>query len=223
MPSTEQSTTAVDERSLLDAIRDGDEGAFTALVDDYNPALLGVAMNHVRSRAVAEEVVQETWLAVIRGLDRFEGRSSLRSWIFAILRNTAISRGERELRTVPMSSLADSGEEGLGLDPDRFFGPDHDRFPGHWAGGPTQWPVPDEGLLAGEAREVIAGAINELPEAQRAVITLRDVEGWGSEEVCDVLEISAGNQRVLLHRARSRVRAAIEGYFGAVESTLAPA
>jgi RNA polymerase sigma-70 factor (ECF subfamily) len=224
MPSTETLKPATDERALIESIRAGDERAFAALVDEYSPSLLGVAMNHVRSRAVAEEVVQETWVGVIRGLDRFEGRSSFRSWIFAILRNTAISKGEREQRTIPMSSLAaDSEDEELGLDADRFLGPDHDRYPGHWALGPTRWPLPDEGLLAGETREVIADAINELPPAQRAVITLRDVEGWDSEEVCEMLDISAGNQRVLLHRARSRVRAAIESYFGAVESTLAEA
>jgi RNA polymerase sigma-70 factor (ECF subfamily) len=224
MPSSESPRASRDERSLIEAIRGGDERAFATLVDEYSPSLLGVAMNHVRSRSVAEEVVQETWVGVIRGLERFQGRSSFRSWIFAILRNTAISRGEREQRTIPMSSLgADSEDEDLGLDPDRFFGPDHDRYPGHWALGPTAWPLPEEGLLAGETKDVIVAAINELPPAQRAVITLRDVEGWDSEEVCNTLEISAGNQRVLLHRARSRVRAAIESYFGAVESTLAEA
>lgn len=224
MPSTETTTPATDEPALIEAIRAGDERAFAQLVDEYTPSLLGVAMNHVRSRAVAEEVVQETWLGVIKGLDRFEGRSSLRSWIFAILRNTAISKGEREQRTVPMSSLAtDYDDEELGLDADRFLAPDHERYPGHWALGPAKWPLPDEGLLAGETREVIAGAINELPPTQRAVITLRDVEGWDSDQVCEMLEISAGNQRVLLHRARSRVRAAIESYLGAIESTLAEA
>jgi RNA polymerase sigma-70 factor, ECF subfamily len=218
MPSTEIAKPPTDERALIESIRAGDEHVFAALVDEYSPSLLGVAMNHVGSRAVAEEVVQETWVGVIRGLERFEGRSSLRSWIFAILRNTAISKGEREERTIPMSSLgADSEDEELGFDGDRFQGPDQE-FPGHWAFGPTKWPLPDEGLLAGETREVIAEAINELPPTQRAVITLRDVEGWDSDEVCEVLEISAGNQRVLLHRARSRVRAAIESYFGAVES-----
>jgi RNA polymerase sigma-70 factor, ECF subfamily len=218
MPSTETSAPPTDERALIERIRAGDERAFAALVDEYSPSLLGIAMNHVRSRAVAEEVVQETWIGVIRGLDRFEGRSSLRSWIFAILRNTAISKGEREQRTIPMSSLAADTEDGeLGLDPERFLGADHE-LPGHWAFGPTKWPLPDEGLLAGETREVIVDAINELPATQRAVITLRDVEGWDSDEVCEMLEISAGNQRVLLHRARSRVRAAIESYFGAVES-----
>src|SRR5919106_5678102 len=141
MPSTETLKPATDERALIESIRAGDERAFAALVDEYSPSLLGVAMNHVRSRAVAEEVVQETWVGVIRGLDRFEGRSSFRSWIFAILRNTAISKGEREQRTIPMSSLAaDSEDEELGLDADRFLGPDHD-LPGHWVFGPTSWPL----------------------------------------------------------------------------------
>src|SRR5918995_946622 len=143
MPSTETSKPPADELALIEQIRAGDERAFAALVDEYSPSLLGVAMNRVRSRAVAEEVVQETWVGVIRGLDRFEGRSSLRSWIFAILRNTAISKGEREQRTIPMSSLAaDSEDEELGLEPDRFLGPDHD-LPGHWVFGPTSWPLPD--------------------------------------------------------------------------------
>jgi RNA polymerase sigma-70 factor, ECF subfamily len=224
MPSTETSKPPTDERALIESIRAGDERAFAALVDEYSPSLLGVAMNHVRSRAVAEEVVQETWVGVIRGLDRFEGRSSLRSWIFAILRNTAISKGEREQRTIPMSALSgDSNDEELGLEPERFFGPDHDLYPGHWAHGPTRWTLPEEGLLAGETKEVVVEAINELPQSQRVVITLRDVEGWDSDQVCEMLNISAGNQRVLLHRARSRVRAAIERYFGAVEATLAEA
>jgi RNA polymerase sigma-70 factor (ECF subfamily) len=223
MSSTEATTQAARNRSLIEAIRGGDERAFAGLVDEYSPSLLGVAIRYVRDRAVAEEVVQETWISVIRGLDRFEGRSSLRTWIFAILRKTALTRAEREGRTIPMSALAgDHTDEDLGLE-DRFLGLDHDRYPGHWALGPTRWPLPDEGLLAGETREVIASAINELPATQRAVITLRDVEGWDSEEVCERLEISAGNQRVLLHRARSRVREEIESYLGAVESTLAEA
>jgi RNA polymerase sigma-70 factor (ECF subfamily) len=207
----------------LEAIRAGDQAAFAELVDDFSPAMLGVAIKYVRSRAVAEEVVQEAWLGVIKGLDRFEGRSSLRSWVFAILRNVAISRGEREHRSVPISSLNAAVDDWQELDEDRFFGRDHDRYPGHWAMGPTKWPLPEERLLADETRTVIADAINELPASQRAVITLRDVEGWDSDEVCQMLEISAGNQRVLLHRARTQVRAAIESYFGAVEPTLAEA
>jgi RNA polymerase sigma-70 factor, ECF subfamily len=221
MPSTETATPG--DRVRLEAIRAGDQAAFAELVDEFSPAMLGVAIRYVRSRAVAEEVVQEAWLGVVKGLDRFEGRSSLRSWVFAILRNVAISRGEREHRTVPMSSLNAAVDDWQELDEDRFFGPDHDRYPGHWAMGPTKWPLPEEGLLADETRTVIADAINELPASQRAVITLRDVEGWDSDEVCQMLEISAGNQRVLLHRARTQVRAAIEGYLGAVAPTLAEA
>jgi RNA polymerase sigma-70 factor (ECF subfamily) len=221
MQSTDASPGIADEGALLASLRQGDEGAFAALVDAYSPALLRLAMTHVRTRDVAEEVVQETWLSVIRGLDRFEGRGSLRSWLFTILRNTAISRGERERRSVPMSALARDEDDGPLLDPDRFLPPDHPRYPGHWAMGPTAWPVPEEGLLAAETREVIANAIRELPPTQRAVIGLRDVEGWSSEEVCDALELSEGNQRVLLHRGRTKVRAALESYFGAVEPTLA--
>jgi RNA polymerase sigma-70 factor (ECF subfamily) len=218
MPSTELALAIEGEAATIAALRQGDEHAFSALVDAYSPMLLRVAMSHVPSRAVAEEVVQETWISVLRGIDGFQGRSSLKSWIFKILRNTAITRGERERRTVPVSCLA--AADGNGLDLDRFFGAGDPRYPGHWALGPTRWPLPEEGLLDGETREVIADAIKELPEAQRAVISLRDVEGWSAEEVCDALSVSDGNQRVLLHRARTRVRADLERYFGAVEPTL---
>jgi RNA polymerase sigma-70 factor, ECF subfamily len=180
--------------------------------------MIRVAMAHVPSRAAAEEAVQETWIAVMRGIDRFEGRASLKTWIFRILTNVAMRSGARERRSVPFSALAaaeDSGEPTV--DPDRFLPADHERFPGHWAMMPTRWPTPEEGLLAGETRAVIAAAIAELPVAQRTVIALRDIEGWSAEEVVEALEISAGNQRVLLHRARSRVRNAIERYYGAVE------
>lgn len=206
-----------DEEALLQALRNGDQDAFAALVDAYSPALLRVAMTHVRTPDVAEEVVQETWLGVIRGLDSFEGRSSLKSWVFTILRNTAISRGEREQRSLPMSSLAPPEEDAPLLDVDRFLPAGHPKYPGGWAIGPTAWPLPDEGLLAAETRDVIAEAIRALPPAQRAVITLRDVAGWPPEEVCDALDVAEGNQRVLLHRARTKVRAALEDYFGAVE------
>ena len=154
----------------------------------------------------------------MRGIDGFEGRSSLKTWIFRILANVAMRRGERESRSVPFSALAaaeDTGEPSV--DPDRFLPADHELFPGHWAVMPARWPTPEEGLLAGETRDVIARAIEELPKAQRTVIALRDVEGWSSEEVCEALEITAGNQRVLLHRARATVRTAIEEYFDAVE------
>src|SRR5919109_1299849 len=208
------------ERQLLEALRAGDENAFASLMDEYSSSLLRVAMGYVGNRSVAEEVVQETWLGVINGLDRFEGRSSLKTWIFRILTNTASSRAQRERRSVPFSSLAGANgeeEEGPSVDPDRFFPPDHARYPGHWSLGPTRWETPEEGLLSGETREVILGAIEELPPSQRAVVTLRDVEGWPAEEVCDALELSEGNQRVMLHRGRTKVRAALEQYLGAVQ------
>jgi RNA polymerase sigma-70 factor, ECF subfamily len=204
------------------ALRRGDERAFAALVDLHTPALLRVAMAYVPSRAVAEEVVQETWIAVMRGIGDFEGRSSLKTWIFRILANVAMRGGSRERRSVPFAALAaaeDTGEPAV--DPDRFLPPDHELFPGHWAIMPARWPTPEEGLLAGETRAVIAAAIEALPKAQRTVLALRDVEGWSSEEVCAALDISAGNQRILLHRARTRVRAAIEEYHGAVEDVTA--
>jgi RNA polymerase sigma-70 factor, ECF subfamily len=206
------------DEGLVAALRGGDERAFAALVDRHTPALLRVAMAYVPSRAVAEEVVQETWIAVLRGIDGFEGRSSLKTWIFRILTNVAMRGGSRERRSVPFAALAaaeDTGEPSV--DPDRFLPADHELFPGHWALMPTRWPTPEEGLLSGEVRDVILAAIERLPKAQRTVIALRDIEGWSAEEVCVALEISAGNQRILLHRARTRVRAAIEDYFGAVE------
>jgi RNA polymerase sigma-70 factor (ECF subfamily) len=203
---------------LLAALRRGDADAFASLVDRHSPAMIRIAMAYVPSRAAAEEAVQEAWIGVMRGIGGFEGRSSLKTWIFRILTNVAMRSGARERRSVPFSALAaaeDTGEPTI--DPDRFLPPDHARFPGHWAVMPARWPTPEEGLLAGETREVIAAAIAELPVAQRTVIALRDIEGWTSEEVGEALEISAGNQRVLLHRARSRVRNAIESYYGAVE------
>ncbi|HEU0023588.1 MAG TPA: sigma-70 family RNA polymerase sigma factor, partial [Thermoleophilaceae bacterium] len=213
--------TNTDEGRLLEALRAGDEAAFVKLVDSYSSSLLRVATIYVGSRAVAEEVVQDTWLGVMRGLDRFEGRASLKTWLFKILTNTAKTRGARERRTVPFSSLADheAGEGDPAVDAERFLPADNDRWPHHWALGPTRWETPEEGLLSGETRRLILEAIEGLPPAQRAVITLRDIEGWPSEEVREALEVSEANQRVLLHRARSKVRTALEGYFGAVEST----
>jgi RNA polymerase sigma-70 factor, ECF subfamily len=169
----------------------------------------------VSSRAVAEDVVAETWLAVYTGLERFEGRSSLKTWLFRILTNKAKTRGQRESRTVPFSALAADGDEGeTAVDVDRFFGPDS-RRPGAWAAPPRG--VPEERLLAREARERIEAAIQALPPNQRAVITLRDVEGLSAEEACNVLGVSETNQRVLLHRARSKVRAAFERYLEETE------
>jgi RNA polymerase sigma-70 factor (ECF subfamily) len=207
-----------DDQVLIAALRYGDERTFAGLVERHSAAMVRVAMAYVPSRAAAEEVVQETWIAVMRGIDGFEGRSSLKTWIFRILTNIAMRAGARERRSTPFSSLAETEiTPGPSVDPDRFLPADHALFPGHWAIMPTRWPTPEEGLLAGESREVIAEAIAALPVAQRTVISLRDVEGWSSDEVVEALEISAGNQRILLHRARSRVRNAIEAYYGAVE------
>jgi RNA polymerase sigma-70 factor (ECF subfamily) len=182
-------------------------------VETHHGTMIAVARNHVRTRAVAEEVAQEAWLGVVKGLDRFEGRSSLRTWILKIVVNTAIGRGGREARSVPFSSLGDEGEPAV--EPDRFR-PPGEAFAGHWNGYPGDWSsLPEDALLGRETLEVARREIEELPDAQRAVITLRDIAGCNSEEVCDVLDISAGNQRVLLHRARSKVRLALERHLNA--------
>ena len=196
-----------DDARLVDGLRKGDEAAFAALMREYGAAMLRVAQMYVSSRAVAEEVVQEAWLAVLNGIGRFEGRSSLKTWIFRILANTAKTRAQREARSVPLSSLEpELGEDEPLVDPDRFVG-------GSWTSPPEPWQdVPEARLLSSETRSVIERAIEELPPRQRLVISLRDVEGWPSDEVCNVLEISETNQRVLLHRARSKVRSALEEY-----------
>jgi RNA polymerase sigma-70 factor (ECF subfamily) len=207
-----------EDRELVEALRRGDEAAFMRVVNAYGPALLRVARMYVPSGAVAEEVVQETWIGVLNGIDRFEGRSSLKTWIFRILTNIAKTRGQRERRSVPFSSAAGAAAGEPAVDPDRFL-PSGDERARAWAIGPTPWPDPEESLLSGETREEILEAIDHLPPAQREVITLRDVEGWSSEEVRNAMEISETNQRVLLHRARSKVRGAIERHLNAMEQT----
>jgi RNA polymerase sigma-70 factor, ECF subfamily len=207
-------TAATGDEWLVEALRCGDDEAFRTLIDARSPSLLRVARAHVGSRAVAEEVVQETWLGVLRGLERFEGRSSLETWIFRILTNVAATRGARERRCVPFSSITDRESERLLLG-------DHDRRPHRCAVGPPASPTPEDELLSAETRELVLEAIDDLPPAQRSVIGLRDVEGWPSEEVCSALAISQGNQRVLLHRARTRVPNALDGYLGAAEPTTA--
>jgi len=198
------------DAALLAALRAGDERAFAALVDRYGPLLMRIARMHVRTDAAAEDVVQETWLGVLKGLERFEGRSSLKTWLVRIAQNRARSRGERDARSVPLSALAGAGEgDAPAVDADRFLDRGHPRWPGHWAAAPRRWEIPEERLLGRETLEVVREAIVALPERQAAVIALRDVEGLSSEEVCDALGLSEGNQRVLLHRARARVREAL--------------
>ena len=199
-----------EDHELVQRLRDRDESAFVELIDRYGATMLRVAQMYVRDRASAEEVVQETWLAVLNGIDRFEERSSLKTWLFRILTNRAKTRGQRDGRIVPFSALAGASDEpDPSVDPDRFFGPDSSH-PGAWAAPPVAWP--QEKLLESETLGVIEMAIDKLPEAQRDVILLRDVDGWTPMEVSDALGITDGNQRVLLHRARSRVRAALERY-----------
>ena len=197
----------MNERELVEQLRARDERAFMELVELYGPMMLRVARSFVRSPAAAEEVVQDAWLGVLRGIDRFEGRSSLKTWIFRILANTAKTRGVREARSIP---FADLGGDEAAVEPERFLGPDHPHLPGAWASPPSSWPA--ERLEAKETRELIARTIAELPPQQREVITLRDVEGFSAEETCNALGLTETNQRVLLHRARSRVRRALERY-----------
>jgi RNA polymerase sigma-70 factor (ECF subfamily) len=173
-------------------------------------------MVYVRDRSVAEDVVQETWTGFLESLDRFEGRASIKTWIFRILVNTAKKRLTRDRRSIPFSSLSPDVLEPAEppVDPDRFLGPDHPRWPHHWRSNPADWAgLPETRLVSNETFQVVEDAIESLAPAQREVITLRDIEGWTSEEVCNVLGITDTNQRVLLHRARSRVRRELEKYF----------
>jgi RNA polymerase sigma-70 factor (ECF subfamily) len=202
------------DRQLARALRNGDEKAFGELVERYHSSLLRVAMTYVKDRSVAEEVVQETWLGVIHGLERFEGRSRLKTWIFRILTNRAKTRAVRESRTVPFSSLpSGEGDDGPSVEPERFLAAGESRWAGHWASPPQSWDdLPEGRLVSKETLGVIRSAIDALPPTQAHVITLRDVEGWSSDEVCALLDISDANQRVLLHRARSKVRRELEEY-----------
>lgn len=203
------------ELRLIEALRGGDESAFALLLDQYHTSLVRLACIYVSSRAVAEEVAQETWLGVLQGLDRFEGRSSLKTWIFRILTNRAKTRGQREARSIPFSDWASPEMEAdePSVDPSRFRPPDDPEWPGHWAVGPASWDdIPEQHFLSQETQAHILAAIATLPPNQREVMTLRDIEGWSSAEVCAVLAISEANQRVLLHRARSKVRQALETY-----------
>jgi RNA polymerase sigma-70 factor (ECF subfamily) len=204
-------TGTVDETALIAALRDGDEAAFAQLVDQHAPSMLRVARGYVPSREIAEEVVQETWIALLKGIDNFEGRSSLRTWLFTVMINIAKARGVRERRDADAAIAASTGGT---VDSARFRAAD-DPYPGHWKEGEEPSPFPDtpEGsLLGNELVEVARRELEKLPERQRVVVTLRDMLGFESGEVCELLDISIANQRVLLHRGRAAVRQVLEDY-----------
>ena len=203
---------AFDETALVAALRDGDERAFAQLVDQHGGAMLRIARGYVASREVAEDVVQETWIALFRGIEKFEGRSSVRTWLFSVLINIAKSRGIRDRRD---GDALKAAVLGTSVDPARFRPSNDPDWPGHWRDDaePTPFPESPEGsLLHGELVDCARRAMDELPERQRIVVTMRDMLGMDSEEVSALLDISLGNQRVLLHRGRSVVRAALEIY-----------
>jgi RNA polymerase sigma-70 factor, ECF subfamily len=201
-----------DERALVEVLRAGDETAFMMLVDELGPSMRRVARMYVSTDAVADEVVQETWLGVLKGLHGFEGRSTLRTWIFRILVNTAKTRGQREHRSVPFASIAGDDLDGPTFDPGAFL--TSGDAEGHWSTLPFDWRgMPEEHAEATETLHVIGGAIATLPPMQAEVIRMRDVLGWTSEEVRNALDITETNQRVLLHRARAKVRGALNDHF----------
>jgi RNA polymerase sigma-70 factor (ECF subfamily) len=199
------------DADLVAGLRTGAEATFAALLDAWSPGLLRTARGYVASPEAAEDVVQETWIAVIRGIHRFEGRSTLRTWVYRILVNIAKTHGVKESRTLPWSSLS-ADDTGPTVDPGRFQGPD-EPYPGHWRRFPDAWPSPEAEVVWREARAMVDSVLADLPHRQRLVITLRDVDGYSSEEVCSILDITAANQRVLLHRARAAVRQRLEDYF----------
>jgi RNA polymerase sigma-70 factor (ECF subfamily) len=221
-PPPPPTTEADEELRLLDALRQGDEAAFMRVVDRYHGRMVRLALVYVGDQDVAEEVAQEAWLGVLRGLPRFEARSSLRTWIFHIVVNRAKTRAGREGRSIPFSALWEETDADEPMeDPAQFLPADHPRWPGHWVSFPRSWEqVPEERLLAIETLAYIGEAIEGLPPNQRMVITLRDVEGLPSDEICNVLGISETNQRVLLHRARTQVRRALAHYLVGDESPI---
>lgn len=215
---TGSSGASADDWHLIGLLREGNEEAFVSLIDRHYSHMLPLAMIYVATRVVAEEVVQETWVAVLEGIHRFEGRSSLKTWIFRILTNRAKTRAQREGRSIPFSSIADMqlDDTESAVDPDRFRH-QGEKWAGGWVSFPATWEeLPEERVLSQETRNCIEKAIATLPPNQREIIILRDMEGWSAEETCHALNISEGNQRVLLHRARSKVRGALEKYFAEV-------
>jgi RNA polymerase sigma-70 factor (ECF subfamily) len=199
------------DAELVARLRRGDEDAFAELVDTYHAPLRRLARTYVATDAAAEEVVADTWLGVVRGIDRFEGRSSLKTWLFRILMNIGRTRGTRDRRSIPFSSLGPDDEPTV--DPDRFQGPDG-RHPDHWAAFPARWSDhPELRAEAGETLEIVRAALARLSRNQQEVVRLRDLEGWTSAEVCNALDLTETNQRVLLHRGRAKLRAALEAHF----------
>jgi RNA polymerase sigma-70 factor, ECF subfamily len=212
MPSS--STVNRNDEALISALRSGDERAFAELVSQWSGAMLRLALAHVANYAIAEEVVQESWLTMLRTLDRFERRSSLRTWVLGIVVNIARARFRVERRLVPLPPE----ETGPTIERWRFLPADHPRWPHHWAIEPAPWATPEDNLLAAETRAIINRAIAELPAAQREVLVLRDLEGLTAIEACNILGVTDTHQRVLLHRARARVRNALDRYLSATEA-----
>jgi RNA polymerase sigma-70 factor (ECF subfamily) len=210
METTSSTDRAPADAALVGRLRSGDESSFDAVVREFSPAMLRVARGYVPTQASAQEVVQETWLAVIRGLPGFEGRSTLRTWVFAILANLARRRGVIDRRTVPLSSL--DGDGGPLVDPARFR-PSSRPDAGAWRpeAAPDAWG-PEARLLSAEVRTLLGAAMERLPPRQREVLALRDVADLPTEQVAALLGLSPGNVRVLLHRARVRLRQELEEY-----------
>ena len=214
MTSVEVHAIPEDEAALVQRLRDGEEAAFADLIDRYHRGMVRLATLYVRDRDAAEEVTQEAWMGVLRGLERFEARATLKTWIFRILVNCAKTRATRDRRTIPFSAVWDADAEPFepAVEPERFR-PVGEQYAGGWVSFPRSWgDLPDQRALSGEVREQIRAAMETLPPSQREVVLLRDVQGWSSEEVCNVLQVSESNQRVLLHRGRSRLRRALERY-----------
>jgi len=202
------------DAELIDRLRNCDEATFAWLIDTYSAPLLRLAVTFVQDASVAEEVVQETWMAVVTGIGRFEGRSSVKTWLFKILTNKAKTRALREKRTIPFSAFGDREGDEPAVDAERFLPASHPQWPGHWANPPQPWSLGPEGTaLDRETLAVLRRALEDLPRTQRVVVALRDVHGWPAADVCAALDLSEANQRVLLHRGRSRLRTVLEHYF----------
>ena len=213
-PTDTMTRCAPEEAARIAALRAGDERAFGQLVDELSPRMLKMARVYLGADPAAEDAVQEAWLVVLRSLDRFEGRSALATWVLGIVINTARARRARDARSRPFSSLGSDDTPAVGRE--RFLPADHARWPGHWAIAPTPWP--ERALETAETEQLIRDTIARLPEAQRAVITLRDLVGCTPDETCNALGLTDTNQRVLLHRARTKLRAALEAAFDATEN-----